>query len=43
VKKTLELHEYDGREYYIGAFLVGAYQEILVTCTTSWATRTRCM
>ncbi len=29
VKKTLELHEYDGREYYIGAFLVGAYQEIL--------------
>jgi arginine decarboxylase len=29
VKKTLELHPYDGREYYIGAFLVGAYQEIL--------------
>ncbi len=29
VKKTLELHEYDGREYYLGAFLVGAYQEIL--------------
>jgi arginine decarboxylase len=29
VKKTLELHEFDGREYYIGAFLVGAYQEIL--------------
>ena len=29
VKKTLELHEYDGQEYYIGAFLVGAYQEIL--------------
>jgi arginine decarboxylase len=29
VKKTLELHPYDGGEYYIGAFLVGAYQEIL--------------
>ncbi len=29
VKKTLELHEYNGSEYYIGAFLVGAYQEIL--------------
>jgi arginine decarboxylase len=29
VKKTLELHPYDGQEYYIGAFLVGAYQEIL--------------
>ena len=29
VKKTLELHEYNGQEYYIGAFLVGAYQEIL--------------
>lgn len=29
VKKTLELHEYKGEEYYLGAFLVGAYQEIL--------------
>jgi arginine decarboxylase len=29
VKKTLELHEYTGEEYYLGAFLVGAYQEIL--------------
>jgi arginine decarboxylase len=29
VKKTLELHEYNGQEYFIGAFLVGAYQEIL--------------
>ncbi len=29
VKKTLELHEYNGQEYYLGAFLVGAYQEIL--------------
>ncbi|MCL2645481.1 MAG: biosynthetic arginine decarboxylase [Phycisphaerales bacterium] len=29
IKKTLELHEFDGREYYLGAFLVGAYQEIL--------------
>jgi arginine decarboxylase len=29
VKKTLELHEYTGEPYYLGAFLVGAYQEIL--------------
>jgi arginine decarboxylase len=29
VKRTLALHDYDGKEYYIGAFLVGAYQEIL--------------
>ncbi len=29
VKKTLELHEYNGSDYFIGAFLVGAYQEIL--------------
>jgi arginine decarboxylase len=29
VKRTLSLHEYDGRDYYLGAFLVGAYQEIL--------------
>ena len=29
VKNTLELHPYRGDEYYIGAFLVGAYQEIL--------------
>ena len=29
MKKTLELHEYNGKEYYLGAFLVGAYQEIL--------------
>ncbi len=29
VKRTLALHEYDGNAYYIGAFLVGAYQEIL--------------
>jgi arginine decarboxylase len=25
----LLLHEYDGRPYYLGAFLIGAYQEIL--------------
>ena len=25
----LELHPWDGRPYYIGVFLVGAYQEIL--------------
>ena len=29
VRKTLELHTYDGKPYYLGAFLLGAYQEIL--------------
>jgi arginine decarboxylase len=29
VKSSLELHPYDGKPYYIGVFLVGAYQEIL--------------
>lgn len=29
VRNTLELHTYDGRPYYLGAFLLGAYQEIL--------------
>ncbi|MBI1337084.1 MAG: biosynthetic arginine decarboxylase [Phycisphaera sp.] len=29
VKSVLELHPYTGEEYYLGAFLVGAYQEIL--------------
>lgn len=29
VKQTLLLHEYDGSPYYLGAFLIGAYQEIL--------------
>src|SRR5688572_17680556 len=29
VKKTLELHDYDDGDYYLAAFLVGAYQEIL--------------
>ncbi|MCI0700050.1 MAG: biosynthetic arginine decarboxylase [Planctomycetia bacterium] len=30
VRNTLELHPYDGSEpYYLGAFLLGAYQEIL--------------
>jgi arginine decarboxylase len=28
-KRILELHPYDGSEYYVGIFLVGAYQEIL--------------
>ncbi len=28
-KRTLELHPFDGRPYYLGAFLIGAYQEIL--------------
>jgi arginine decarboxylase len=29
VKKTLPLHTFKGEPYYLGAFLVGAYQEIL--------------
>ncbi len=29
VRNTLELHPYDGEPYYLGAFLLGAYQEIL--------------
>src|SRR5580658_9701697 len=29
VKRTLPLHDFNGGDYYIGAFLVGAYQEIL--------------
>jgi arginine decarboxylase len=29
VKKTLPLHRYKDEPYYLGAFLVGAYQEIL--------------
>ncbi len=29
VKNWLELHPFDGRPYYLGVFLVGAYQEIL--------------
>ncbi len=29
VKKTLPLHAFNGEDYYLGVFLVGAYQEIL--------------
>jgi arginine decarboxylase len=29
VKRTLQLHAFDGQPYYLGAFLIGAYQEIL--------------
>ncbi len=29
VKRTLPLHTYDGRPYFLGVFLTGAYQEIL--------------
>ena len=29
VKHTLPLHAFTGQDYYLGAFLVGAYQEIL--------------
>jgi arginine decarboxylase len=29
VRNTLQLHAYDGQPYYLGAFLLGAYQEIL--------------
>src|SRR5262249_56267072 len=29
VRNTLELHPFTGEPYYLGAFLLGAYQEIL--------------
>ncbi len=29
VRNTLELHPFNGEPYYLGAFLIGAYQEIL--------------
>jgi arginine decarboxylase len=29
VRNTLPLHEYDGRPYYLGIFLTGAYQDVL--------------
>src|SRR5207244_8666293 len=29
VRSTLELHPFTGQPYYLGAFLLGAYQEIL--------------
>jgi arginine decarboxylase len=29
VKRTLPLHVFNGQDYYLGAFLLGAYQEIL--------------
>ncbi len=29
VKRTLQLHEFNGQPYHLGVFLVGAYQEIL--------------
>ena len=29
VKRTLQLHPFNGEPYYLGAFLLGAYQEIL--------------
>jgi arginine decarboxylase len=29
VRNTLQLHPFDGAPYYLGAFLLGAYQEIL--------------
>src|SRR5690606_28838223 len=29
VRRTLPLHTYTGEPYYLGAFLIGAYQEIL--------------
>lgn len=29
IRRTLPLHPYDGSPYYLGAFLLGAYQEIL--------------
>jgi arginine decarboxylase len=29
VKSVLELHPVNGQDYYLGVFLIGAYQEIL--------------
>jgi arginine decarboxylase len=29
VKKVLEIHPFDGTDYYLGIFLVGAYQEVM--------------
>ena len=29
IRRTLPLHNFDGSDYYLGAFLLGAYQEIL--------------
>lgn len=29
VRRTLRLHQFDGQPYYMAAFLIGAYQEIL--------------
>jgi arginine decarboxylase len=29
VKRTIRLHQFDGQPYYLAAFLIGAYQEIL--------------
>jgi arginine decarboxylase len=29
VKSALDLHSFDGKPYFLGVFLVGAYQEIL--------------
>jgi arginine decarboxylase len=29
VRNTLQLHPFNGQPYYLGAFLLGAYQEIL--------------
>jgi arginine decarboxylase len=29
IRKTLPLHEPNGKPYYLGAFLIGAYQDIL--------------
>jgi arginine decarboxylase len=29
VKRTIKLHQFDGQPYYLAAFLIGAYQEIL--------------
>ena len=43
VKSVLELHPINnGQDYYLGIFLIGAYQEILGDCTTCSATPTPC-
>jgi arginine decarboxylase len=42
VKRTLALHPFTGDPYYLGVFLVGAYQEILGDLQTCSVTRTPC-
>ncbi len=43
VKRTLPLHEINEDEYYLGAFLVGAYRKPSGICTIYLGTPTSCM